>query len=137
MASSERSSASDQARTRAATRDVLPGVVALVAIQVSLLMVDPDGRASVGNLLWSLLPIAPAIWLVVTQVLGLRRADELQRIGQLEALAVGFGVAVLVAFAGGLADAAGIGSTRQSLQLAFILPVVAWIGTLAFKAARA
>ena len=137
MPSTERSSASDVARNRALMLDVLPGVVALVALQVSLLMVDPDGRASVGNLLWSLLPIAPAIWLVASQVRGLRRADELQRIDQLEALAVGFAVAVLVAFAGGLADAAGIGSTRQSLQLAFILPVVAWIGTMAVRAARA
>ena len=137
MPSIERSSLSDVARHRAATWDVVPGVVALVAVQASLLMVDPDGRASAGNLLWSLLPIAPAVWLVVSQVRSLRRADERQRIDQLEALAVGFAVAIVVSFAGGLADAAGIGSPRQSLQLSFILPVVAWIAALAVKSARA
>ena len=50
----------------------------------------------------------------------LRRADEFQRIAHLEALAVGFAVAIVAALTGGLLDAAEVGSTAQWLQITFI-----------------
>lgn len=124
------------ARDRAALRDVLPGIVFLVVLQGSLIMLDPDGRASASNLVWSLLPILPAVWLVTLQLRGLRRADEYQRVVQLEAMAIGFGAMIMLSFAGGLLDGAGIGSARQSLQVTFIAGTLAWIGALAIKSAR-
>jgi hypothetical protein len=132
----ERKSSSDVARDRAAIRDSWPGLVTLVAVQGSLLVLDPDGGASAWNLVWSILPIVPALWLVRAQLRGLARADEYQRTVQLEAMAVGFGVAIVASMTGGLLDAAGIGDSRQSLQVTFIAGTLAWIATLVIRSGR-
>jgi len=115
---------------------MLPGIVALTVLQGSLIMLDPDGGASAWNLAWSILPLVPALWLAWAQVRSLRRADEFQRIVQLEAMAVGFGTVIVLAMIGGLLDAAGIGSARQSLQVTFIAGTVAWVAALAVKTSR-
>ncbi len=133
----ERKSTSDAARERAALRDMVPAVVLLIVVQGSLLLLDPDGGASTANVVWSLLPMVPALWLVWAQLRSLRRADELQRIVQLEAMAIGFGATLLLALLGGLLDAAGIGDPRQSLQITFIGGMLAWLGALGVAAARA
>jgi len=133
----ERKSRSDVVRDRAAVRDAMPGVVALVVVQGSLMMLDPDGRASAWNLVWSLLPLAPAVWLVWAQLRSLRRADEYQRIVQLEAMAIGFATVIVLSMAGGLLDAAGIGDPAQSLQVTFIAGTLTWVAALAVKSRRA
>jgi len=133
----ERKSTSDAARERAALRDMVPAVVLLIVVQGSLLLLDPDGGASTANVVWSLLPMVPALWLVWAQLRSLRRADELQRIVQLEAMSIGFGATLLLALLGGLLDAAGIGDPRQSLQITFIGGMLAWLGALGVAAARA
>ena len=129
----ERKSSSDVARYRAAVRDTMPALVTLVVVQGSLVLLDPDGGASGWNLLWSVLPLVPALWLVWAQLRSLRRADEYQRIVQLEAMAIGFGTVIVVSLAGGLLDGAGIGDPRQSLPVTFILGILAWIAALAIK----
>ena len=136
MANGERRSISDVSRDRAVVRDITPGLVALVVAQGSLIIVDPDGRAGPWTVVWSLLPLLPALWLVWAQVRCLKRADELQRVMQLEALAIGFAVTIVLALLGGLLDAAGIGSPSQSLQITFIIGIVAWIGALFVRTAR-
>lgn len=132
-ASHERKSLSDVARSHAAVRDMVPGVVTLLIVQGSLVLLDPDGGASGLNLLWSLLPLVPAGWLIWAQLRSLRRADEFQRVVELEAMAIGFASVIVLALAGGLLNGAGIGDPRQSLQVTFILGVLAWIGALAIK----
>ncbi len=77
-------------------RDVAPAMVALVAVQGSLIALDPDGGASLANVVWSLLPLVPFTWLVWAQVRSLRRADERQRILQMSAMATGFAVVVFI-----------------------------------------
>ena len=109
----------------------------MVVAQGSLVLLDPDGGASAWNLLCSLLPLVPAAWLVWAQVRGLRRADEYQRVMQLQAMAIGFGAFVLLSLAGGLLDAAGIGDARQALQITFIGGVLAWISALGVLTLRA
>lgn len=133
----ERRSSSDVARDKAMVRDIAPGLVVLVVTQGSLVILDPDGQASAWNVVWALLPLIPASWLVWAQLRSLKRADEFQRIIQLESLSIGFGVAIMLALLGGLLDAAGIGDPRQSLQVTFIVGVLAWIGALAVKTVRA
>ena len=123
----ERKSTSDVARDRAALQDLVPGVVLLVVLQGSLLMLDPDGSASAWNLAWSLLPLLPFGWLVWAQVRSVRRADEYQRIRQLEALAIGFAGFMVLAMTGGLLDAAGIGDPAQWLQITFIGGTLTWV----------
>ena len=136
IANGERRSASDLARDRAALRDIVPGFAALIVTQGSLVVLNPDGRTGAWHVVWSLLPLVPVLWLVWAQLRSLRRADEFQRVVQLEAMAVGFGAVVVVSLLGGLLDAAGIGNPRQSLQLTFIVGTLVWIGALAIKTAR-
>jgi hypothetical protein len=131
-----RRSTSDVARDRAAMRDMVPALVALFVTQGSLLLRDPDGDASVFNVVWSLLPLIPAVWLVWGQLRSLRRADEFQRVAQLEAMAIGFAAVIFLSLVGGLLDAADLGDPRQSLQATFIVGILVWIGALAIKSAR-
>lgn len=132
-ASGERVSTSDLARGRATARETWPGLVALIVLQGTLLAADPGQQARGWVLAWSLSPIVAAGWLAWAQLRSLRRADELQRMVQLEALAVGFGAMCLLALAGGLLDAAGIGDPRQSLQVTFIAGVLVWSAALAAR----
>ena len=117
-------------------RDVAPGIVALVIVQASLVIVDPKAGASTWNLVWSLLPLVPVAWLVWAQLRSLRRADEYQRILQLDAMAIGFATVMVVSLTGGLLDAAGVGDARQSLQITFTAGVLSWLTALAVKTAR-
>lgn len=132
-----RTSTSDVVRRRAFFRDVVPAVTFLVVTQGSLVLLDPDGGASTRNLVWSLLPLLPACWLGWAVLRSLERADELQRVVQLQAMAIGFGACVLLSLAGGLLDAAGIGTASQWLQITFIGGVLAWVGALGVLSWRA
>lgn len=125
------------ARDRAAVRDMIPGLVALLVTQGSLVLLNPHGDVSAWYLGWSFSPLLPALWLVRAQLIGLRRADEYQRIVQLEAMAIGFGSVIILCLTGGLLDAAGIGDARQSLQITFIAGFLTWIAALAVKTWRA
>jgi hypothetical protein len=115
----------------------VPGLVALVVAQGSLQILDPDGGASAWNLVWSLLPLVPALWLMWAQLRSLRRADEYERVVQLEAMAIGFGAVIVLALVGGLLDAAGVGDPRQWLQVTFIVGILTWVAALAVKTRRA
>lgn len=102
-------------------------------LQGSLIALDPDGRASLGRLVWSLSPIVPALWLAWAQLRILRRADDYQRVLHLEAMAFGFGVVIAASFVGSLLDAACVGSAGQSLQVTFQAGLLAWLAALARK----
>gem|GEM_PF-26689 len=106
-------------RDRAAVRDVVPAMVTLLVVQGSLILLDPHGEMTVWYLLWSFSPLAPALWLGWAQLRSLRRADEYQRVIQLESMAIGFGAVILLSLTGGLLDAARIGDPRTSLQVTF------------------
>jgi len=125
----ERKSNSDVTRDRAAARDVIPAIVALLVVHGSLSFLDPQKEMAGWYVLWSFSPLAPALWLGWAQLRSLRRADELQRVVQLEAMAIGFGVVILLSLIGGLLDAARMGDPRQSLQVTFIVGVLAWSGS--------
>ncbi len=131
-----RPSHSDSARNRAAGRDLVPPLALLVLTQGSLILLDPKHNATFWSVAWSLSPIIALLWMAVAQVRILKRADEYQRIVQLESLAIGFGATILLAAAGGVLDAARIGNTRQSLQIVFIGGVIAWTMALAVKTSR-
>jgi hypothetical protein len=129
----DRKSTSDRARERAALRDAGPAFVTLMVLQGSLILLNPPGEPSGWYLVWSLSPLVPALWLMWTQLRSLRRADEYQRVVQLEAMAIGFGAALLLSFTGGLLDSAGMGNPAQSLQVTFIGAVLVWVSALAVK----
>lgn len=132
----DRSSKSDAARSLAARRDVLPAVAALLLAQGGLMVVDPDEGGNIASVAWAMLPLIPVLWLGWAQLRALGRADELQRIVQLEAMAIGFGTMVVLAMAGGLLQAAGRGDARQSLQVVFIGGTLSWLAGFAFRSRR-
>ncbi|GIJ54143.1 hypothetical protein [Virgisporangium aurantiacum] len=130
-----RQSRSDKVRTRAWFLDWLPALVALGILSVisELGLFGSDGS---WKLFWSLLYLAPGLWIVRAVIRSLRRADEYQRRQQLEALAIGFGVLVMAIYAIGLLQAADVGDLRQQVQISFIGSILTWIAALLLKTAR-
>jgi hypothetical protein len=131
----KRPSRSDRIRNRAQILDWLPALAGIVLLAVigELGLFGANGS---WKLFWSLLNLAPALWIVRAVVRSLRRADEYERLAQLEALAVGFGTLMTAVFTAGLLDAGGVGNVRQSVQIAFIGSTLVWIVTLLVRTQR-
>jgi hypothetical protein len=134
--SEERKSMLERRQDRAAVRDAIPAVVALVVSEGIVASLDLDASSNWWHLVIALSPLLAGVWLAWVQLRTLRRCDEYQRTVHLEAMSVGFGVAMLVAMAGGLLDGADVGSTAQSLQLTFIAGVLSWVAALAIRLRR-
>jgi hypothetical protein len=132
----ERKSELQQRQDRAGLRDAVPAVIALVLLEVVVVLVDPDVEVHPWQLLIVLSPLLAGVWLGWVQMRTLRRSDEYQRTMQLEAMSIGFGVAMLVAMTGGLLDGADVGSTSQYLQLTFIAGILSWVGAFAIRMRR-
>lgn len=92
-------------------RDMLPALVGYaVTLAVTLSLVG-DEVDSTGEWILILLPIVPALWGVRAVARHLRRIDEYQRSLMLEAMAAGFGVAMVTAITLGFVGVAGVAST--------------------------
>jgi len=130
-----RTSRSDEARARAQLLDWLPAVVVLglLSLIVQFGLFGSDGS---WDLFWSLLNLAPVLWIVRAVVRSLRRADEYQARQQLEAMAIGFGVQTVAIFTIGQLQAAEVGDLRQLVQISFIGSILVWIAALWLKAVR-
>ncbi|MEU0398228.1 hypothetical protein ABZ208_36845 [Streptomyces sp. NPDC006208] len=130
-----RESRSDMVRARAWFLDWLPAVIVLVLLSL-ISELELFGSAGSWKLFWSLLYLAPGLWIVRAVIRGLRRADEYQRRCQLEALAIGFGVLIMAIYTVGLLQAAGVGDLRRLIQISFIGSILTWIAALLFKTPR-
>ncbi|MFE5680328.1 hypothetical protein ACFQ7B_19150 [Streptomyces erythrochromogenes] len=130
-----RQSRSDTVRTRAWFLDWLPAAIALGLLGL-IAEFGLFGSADSWKLFWSLLNLAPGLWIVRAVVRSLRRADEYQRRCQLEALAIGFGVLLMSIFTVGLLQTAGVGDLRQLVQISFLGSILIWIAALLFKTPR-
>jgi hypothetical protein len=126
-----RHSRGDRARGQAELRDWLPAIVAITLLSaiIQLSWFRSHGEL---KLMWSLLNLLPALW-IVRAVRSLRRADEYQRRRQLEALALGFAVLMMGIFTAGLLEAADAGVLRQTVQISFIAGTLTWILALLYK----
>ena len=133
----KRTSQSDRLRIRADVRGILPGFVGFVATEVSLDVFKPDGLANAGTFIWSLSPMVFVLWVVLAVVRSLGRADEYQRLVQLESMAVGFAAMMIVAIASSLLDAAKIVDTSNAGGFVLYAGVAAWTGPLLVKSMRA
>lgn len=133
----ERKSASDIARQRAASRDLLPGLAVLIVSELSLIALSPDPSAGTWHLIWALSPMVGIGLLVLAQIRILGRSDERERAEELTAMAIGFGVVIAALAAVGVLQAAGIGDSRQQLQITTGLGIAAWIVALLLLKRRA
>jgi hypothetical protein len=131
----ERDSQSDKIRSRAWFRDWLPAGAGLVLLSV-ISELGAFGSDDSLKLFWSLLNLAPGLWVVRAVVRSLRRADEYQRVAQLEALAIGFGTLMMAIYTTGLLQTGGVGDLRQLVQISFIASMLVWIAALSLKAQR-
>ena len=133
----ERKSASDIARHRSASRDLVAGLAVLIISQMSLLAMDPDASAGPLHLAWVLSPLVGIGLLVWAQVRILGRCDERERVDELSAMAIGFAVVITALAAVGVLQAAGIGDARQQLQMTTGLGIAAWIVASLLRKRRA
>ena len=132
----ERKSASDIARERAAIRDLAPGLTALLVTEGTLVIADPDATSSGWHLAWALSPLLAIAMLAWGQFRVLRRADERERLQQLTAMAAGFGVFTVLLATAGVLQSADIGDAVQQTQIIFIAGIVSWIAALGVLAGR-
>lgn len=85
----------DRTNTRTYFRELGASLVAYVAlVAVATTFVDDDG-SSLGNVGLMLLPVVPAIGIAWACLRMLKRSDEFVRSRQLEAIAIGFVLAML------------------------------------------
>jgi hypothetical protein len=133
---SNSNSNSDTRRAHAARGDVLPALALLIVTQGSLIWLDPGRPTSALGVGWAMSPLLAVAWLAWSQLRVVRRADELQRIVQLEAMAIGFGVMSTALIGVGLLHAAELGDLAQQTQIALIVGVLAWIAVLAVRMNR-
>lgn len=130
-----RKSKLERGQDRAALRDAIPAVVALIALEAIVAGLDLAG-SNWWHVAISLSPLLAGVWLAWVQLRTLRRCDEYQRTVHLEAMSVGFAVAMLTAMTGGLLDGADVGSNAQYLQITFIAGILSWVGALAIRMRR-
>jgi len=126
----------DRRQNRAGFRDAVPAAIALVVAEVVVASLNLHARTNRWHIAVALIPLIPACWLGWALWRMLRRSDEFQRVAHLEALAIGFAVAMLAALTGGLLHAADVGSTAQWLQITFIGGILAWVVALALRLRR-
>jgi hypothetical protein len=106
-------------------RDMVPaiaGYAVVLAVGLSLVGDEIDGA---GEWALLLLPVVPALWGVRAVVRHLRRIDEYQRALQLEAMAAGFGVAMITAITVGFVGVGGAAS-RASGWIVYGAGMATW-----------
>jgi hypothetical protein len=105
---SDRSSAGDQAKARAYSREFWPGMATYAIVLTTVLTWgDLDGH-SPWRFVWALAPVLPAAWTVRAVLRQVHRVDEYQQLLLLRSLAVGFAVAMLAAITLGFLTIAGL-----------------------------
>ncbi len=127
LMASERRSVSDIARRRAASRDLLPGLTLLIVSQASLIAVTPDASVGAWHLAWALSPLVGIALLVWAQLRMLGRSDERERLQELSAMSIGFGVLMVALAVVGVLQSAGIGHVRQQVLVTTGLGIAAWV----------
>ena len=126
----------DRQQGRAALRDAVPAIIALIVLEAAVAALDLKADSDGWHLAVTLSPMLAGVWLVWVHLRTIRRSDEYQRMLHLEALSIGFAVAMLIAMAGGLLSGGHVGSDAQYLQVTFIAGVLAWVGALAVRTRR-
>lgn len=118
--------ASVERRQRAAyLRDMVPAIAGYAVVLALVLSLVGDEVDSLGEWALLMLPVVPALWGVRAVVRHLRRIDEYQRLLQLEAMAAGFGVAMVTAITVGFVGVGGA-ATRAAGWIVYGAGMATW-----------
>jgi hypothetical protein len=98
----------DRAKARAYLRDFLPAMLTYIVVLALVLVFGDLGGTSPWRFVWAVLPVLPVIWMAVAVIRHLRRLDDYQQRLNLQALGVGFAVAMSAAVSMGLLESAGL-----------------------------
>lgn len=115
----------DAANRSAYRRDFVPGIVGYAIALAVVLPAVGDTVDSPAEWAAVMVPVLPALWMVRAVIRQLRRADEYQRLLQLEAMAVGFGVAMVVSLTIGFVGVGGV-ATRAAGWIVYGAGMAAW-----------
>ena len=130
------SEAAVDARNAAAyRRDFLPGIVGYGVVLAVVLSIVGQSVDSAVDWVLIMLPVVPALWVVRAVLRHLRRIDEYQRLLQYEAMAVGFGVAMVAALTLGFVGVGGY-ATRGTGWIVYGAGMAAWGVTAAVQGRR-
>lgn len=105
-----------------------------VVLTVVILWGHLDG-ASGWRLGWALLPVIPALWIVRAVVRRVQRIDDYQQRLLLQALAVGFAIAMLAALTVGFLGVAGLALPAAG-WIIYGAGMLGWVVTSAITRAR-
>lgn len=129
-----RMSEGDRDRLRTYHREFFPGILVYGVVVVATAIAVGDDPSMPKRLLL-LLPLLPALWSARAIARSLGRADEFERANQLEAMAIGFGAAMVgamtVGFLGMHADPNRF--NQVSPWIIYSVGMIAWGLTLGLK----
>lgn len=117
----------ERAASASYLREFLPAIVGYVVVLVAILLfVDLETSGS-WRYLVAVLPVVPALWGVRAISRHLRRVDEMQRSIQVDAMAAGFGVAMITALTIGFLAMAGLDANRWGPWLIYSSGMLGWL----------
>jgi hypothetical protein len=137
----KRLSQSDLLRRRTDRRAMALPMAGFFAAFISALAFAPNGGKSTWSVILWLLPIVFVLWCVLAGLKSFRRADEYQQRVQLEAMAVGFGAAMITATVFLLLESAPIKApgalSSDPGGLVWAAGYIGWMGTIWFRSRAA
>ncbi len=111
----------DQITKRYLREFILAMAVNVVAMFLSVLLVEQTPRDSILRILWAVVPIMPIFFVLVAFLRYLGGIDELQQRIQLQAIGFSAGATSLLTFAYGLLENVGF----PHLSLTYVFPAMA------------
>jgi len=126
MASMDLNPSVEQRQRASYLRDMAPAIVGYALVLALVLSLAGDEVDSFGEWALLILPVIPALWGVRAVVRHFRRIDEFQRLVQLEAMAAGFGVAMVTAITVGFVGVGGA-ATRAAGWIVLGAGMVTWV----------
>lgn len=135
---SRRSTTGERRASRQYMWEIMAGVVGFMATFLILPALVPTAPGSIGRIVIALASLIPVLWICIALVRHLHRLDELQRTLLLQSFAMGFGVAMLIAFTIALLSAADV-VVDGAHWWVFIGGMLTWgaaLGLLSFRAGR-
>ncbi len=109
-------SAGDRVISRAYRREFWFGMIVYVVFVTAMVLWGNLGSDSPWRFVWALLPVVPALWIVVAVLRHVRRIDDYQRHIVLQGLGAGFALAMVASVTLGFLASAGL-----------VVPGMAWI----------